>query len=373
MNNHKKDKEFDSDLIDNLIQSDEGQTLEFKKSGILSDTIKLASLIAALANSNGGWILIGICDDGSIEGMKEKKEHERHIMNIGRDLCDPPIIPDFSVVQKPEGDIYIIKITRYRKLPHAVKTKEGNVFFIRAGSTVRKAETYEIALLFEGTSEKEIPKTPMLELQLLDLDDNTKDVIEAKPIIIKKKYVKRPSYPQFTYETELAKLMVQTQGINILTQMYGQKEPPKDLVPIGIEIGNIGEIPAEGIKIFLKFPDECELVSEYDAIGSSGILSIFDKNPTSGGLFIDDKKKSEASAWIDVLGNDLIMRHFKKVYVRFPEGRHEYKVRASITQFGYPSTQFEFKIIIDAKIEEEIVYIDENKPKITVVEDETKE
>ncbi len=110
----------DDKIIDELIAQEEGQTLEFKKLNIINDPIKLAKLIVAFANSNGGRILIGVCDDGSLEGMTAKKEHKRHIMNIARDKCEPPIVPTFSVINKPQGDIYVIKILRFEILPHAV-------------------------------------------------------------------------------------------------------------------------------------------------------------------------------------------------------------------------------------------------------------
>jgi ATP-dependent DNA helicase RecG len=108
-------RENELNLIDELIQSGEGQTIDFKKSEILSNPTKLAKLMVAFANSNGGRILIGICDDGTIEGMKEKKEHERHVMNIGRDKCVPPLVPDFSVINKPEGDILCRKDSEVSK------------------------------------------------------------------------------------------------------------------------------------------------------------------------------------------------------------------------------------------------------------------
>jgi hypothetical protein len=350
-------RENELNLIDELIQSGEGQTIDFKKSEILSNPTKLAKLMVAFANSNGGRILIGICDDGTIEGMKEKKEHERHIMNIGRDKCVPPLVPDFSVINKPEGDIYVVKILRYQKLPHTVKTKEGNVFFIRVGSTVREAEPSEIALLFEAAREKIVSKSPKLELLLLDTDGNATKVIKAQPTIIKKRYVKRKPIPM-AYPAGIAALLKQTQALASISSLYGPREPPKDLVPVGIEITNVGEIPAEGIRIFLEFPKECELMSEYDAIGGLGILA---HDPTSGGLFVDEDNKSEAIAWIDVLGNDLTMRKFREVYVHFPEKSQEYLIKARITQHSFPPTNYEFKIMIDPQIEEVVEYVDEEE------------
>lgn len=328
----------------------------------MSDTVKLAKLMVAFANSNGGRILIGICDDGSKEGMSAKTEHERHIMNIARDKCAPPIVPDFSVINTPEGDLYVVKVLRFKKHPHAVKTREGNVHFIRVGSTVREADPSELALLFEATRE-EVSRRPELELRLLDDEGNATDEIKAQPIIVKTKYVKRKpktrvdlaALPQ---SAALAALMKNAQAFTSMSSVFGPKEPPKDLVPIGIEVTNIGEIPAEGIRIFLNFPEECELV---DVQGVSGGLRPFVSNPNNGGLFVDDDNKSIARAWIDILGNDLTIGKFEKVYVRFPEKEQDYLIKARITQHRFPPSEYEFKIKVTPKIEEVVEYVDEEE------------
>jgi hypothetical protein len=349
-------EEDEYEFIEGLIHGGEGPTVDFKKSDILSDTVKLARLMVAFANSNGGRILIGICDDGSKEGMSAETKHERHIMNIARDKCVPPIVPDFSVINTFEGDIYVVKVLRFKKHPHAVKMREGNVHFIRVGSTVRVADQSELALLFEATRE-EVSKRPELELWLLDGDGNITDEIKAQPIIVKTKYVNlkpKETLPlSVAYFTSLAQY---AQKFASMSSPYAPKEPPKDLVPIGIEIRNIGEIPAEGIAIFVEFPEECELVNEHEAIG--GFVS---HRENSGGLFVDEDNRSVAYAWIDVLGNDLTMRKFQKIYIRFPEKEQDYLIKASITQHGFPPSEYEFKIKVEPKIKELVEYVEDEE------------
>jgi hypothetical protein len=344
----------DSKLINELIVEGEGQTVDFKKVEILSDSIKLAKVMVAFANTTGGRILIGVCNDGTLEGMKSKKEHETYIMNVARDRCIPPLAPKFSVVRKPEGDIYVVKVLRYQKLPHAVKTREGNVYFVRVGSTVRAASPSELALLFEGAREEIISKKPELELSLVDDKGNATKEIYAQPIIVKKKI--KLSRPQSPISATVAELSKQAKLLSNLG-LFGTEEIPKDLVPIGIEISNVGEIPARGIRIFLKFPENCELISERD-VKKGGLSYLLQPlNSTSGGLFVAREDKSEAWAWIDVLGNDLVMRRFEKVYVRFPEKEQEYKVEAHVTQYNFPPKDFKFSIIVKPKIVEEVEYV----------------
>lgn len=347
-----EDKE--SNLISRLIADGESQTVDFKKSGILSNSIRLAKLMTAFANSNGGRILIGVCDDGSIEGMKSKKNHEEHIMNLARDRCDPPLIPTFSLITKPEGDIYVIKVSRYRIFPHAVKTQTGKVYFMRVGTTVREATTTELALLFESAKE-EITKKPDLELLLVDSKGNITKSITASPIFTKAKKVKtkRPSTTSVSFEAIKALSSIAS------IYPYARTEPSSDLVFIGIELSNVGQAPAQEIVIFLKFPKECELINKRYAVGGL-YLPLSDFKPTYGGLYEKSTDEVEAIAWMDSLGNDLVMSKIDEIYVKFPAEKKEYKIRARVIQNYFPPKDFEFTVTIDPIFKETTEYVYED-------------
>lgn len=348
----------ETSLIDELIAKGENQTVDFKKSGILSNPKKLVILMTSFANTTGGRILIGVCDDGTLEGMTSKKEHENHIMNIARDKCDPPLAPKFFVVKKNEGDIYVVKVLRYQTFPHAVVTKEGRVYFIRVGTTVRQATPSELALLFEATRE-EIIKKPKLELLLIDSEGNAKRKIVTQPTFTRIKKVKKQATAPPIYISKAFKAM---RNARSLPYPFAQKEPAQDLVPIGIEVSNVGEAPAHGIRISLEFPEDCELIEQRDAIGG-GFLLPSKYKPTRGGLFVDRENETEVWAWIDALGNDLIMRRFDKVYVKFPEKEQEYKITGRITQHNFPPEDFEFTVTVKPIIKEEVEYVYEEEPK----------
>ena len=134
-----------------LLKQDEGPNLEFKDSRILFDSFKLARILTAFANAEGGILLVGIKDDKTIEGMKAKKGHEEHIMNIASDKCDPSLVPRFQKVTiVGKGDVYIIRILERQGPYHAVKTKYGYKFFTRVGSTIREMPPSELSLGEQG-------------------------------------------------------------------------------------------------------------------------------------------------------------------------------------------------------------------------------
>jgi len=124
--------------------------LDFKRRDILSHSNELAKLMVAFTNTMGGKILVGINDKGNIEGMKAKKEHEEHVVNIARNNCDPPIFPIFEVVKMNSGDVYIITIPRFIQYPHALKTRGGKAYYIRVGTSIREPSPQEMAMLFAG-------------------------------------------------------------------------------------------------------------------------------------------------------------------------------------------------------------------------------
>lgn len=130
-----------------LIEQGEGTKLEWKDSRILDNPIKLAKSMTAIANQEGGIILIGVKDNGTIEGMKAKKGHQEHIMNVATDRCEPPIAPSFQRVKiSREANVYVLTIPRKRRdLYHAVKTREGLVYPIRVGSRTREMRPYELS------------------------------------------------------------------------------------------------------------------------------------------------------------------------------------------------------------------------------------
>ena len=143
--------------LEDIIKQGEGHAVDFKESGILSDPLKLAKLMVAFANNlytsakYGGLILIGVRNDGSLEGMKKKQGHEEHLMNIARDKCEPSIKPQFEAINLVKGDVYVLTIPKMSKYPHAVRSQDGNVHYVRVGTTVRVATPEELQELFVGT------------------------------------------------------------------------------------------------------------------------------------------------------------------------------------------------------------------------------
>jgi len=77
-----------SAYIFNLIRQGEHQQLDFKHS--ISDSKKIARSLAAFANTDGGKLLVGVRDNGSLAGVRSDEEF--YMVQAAADLyCKPPI------------------------------------------------------------------------------------------------------------------------------------------------------------------------------------------------------------------------------------------------------------------------------------------
>ncbi|MFC2152960.1 helix-turn-helix domain-containing protein [Bacteroidota bacterium] len=95
-----------SAYIFNLIKQGEHQELDFKHS--ITDSKKIARSLTAFANSDGGKLLVGVRDNGSIAGVKSDEEF--YMVQAAADLyCKPPI--NFETKVWEINDKTILEIT----------------------------------------------------------------------------------------------------------------------------------------------------------------------------------------------------------------------------------------------------------------------
>ena len=189
-------------------------------------------------------------------------------------------------------------------------------------------------------------KAPKLHLLLVDQEGKASDTIYAEPVITKVKYVDE-KYATPEEHTAIA-LRNLTASLNVAGFPIA-KGPDKSLVALGLEIWNKGEIPAQNILITLKFPEDCELIEESNA--SELDFAAHTGRKTRGGLYVNDKRKNLAQAWLDRLGNDRAASDFERVLVRFnTEAEKTFEAQGTVIQDNFPRTDFTFKIFVKPKI-----------------------
>jgi len=152
--------------ITDIIQQGESETLEFKrtyqynpdKPNKKDDKLKFACLktITAFLNSNGGTLLIGVEDDGSIHGIEQDieiagKRHDKDGFvqtitnaindNIGAVFTEKYVLVYFETVDDKE--ICVVKVTQSEKYAFLQKDRK-KVFFIRTNNSSKELDAQEV-------------------------------------------------------------------------------------------------------------------------------------------------------------------------------------------------------------------------------------
>jgi predicted HTH transcriptional regulator len=105
-----------------LIAEGENQKIDFKY--CVSDSRKIARTLSAFANSDGGIILIGVRDNGSIAGVKTEEEY--YMVDTAVLLfCRPKIT--FTIKQHLIGGktILEVEVIKGNKRPYQAKDENG--------------------------------------------------------------------------------------------------------------------------------------------------------------------------------------------------------------------------------------------------------
>src|SRR4030042_3311210 len=108
--------------IKKLIEEGEGRKLDFKF--CISDCKKIARTLSSFSNSDGGRILIGVRDNGSIAGIQS--DEEIYMVDTAAHLfCRPEI--NYTVKQHTTGGktIVEVEVAKGNKRPYQAKDENG--------------------------------------------------------------------------------------------------------------------------------------------------------------------------------------------------------------------------------------------------------
>jgi hypothetical protein len=125
----------DAAVLRKLVVLPESDVLERKRS---ADAITLGRVVSGFANANGGWLLLGVDDDGSLVGWEPKGN--AHLRDWLRDVLDNHLdpLPHFAAdVFVLDGKaIGVVRVPRSAAAPHFMKAT-SEVFERRNGQTRR--------------------------------------------------------------------------------------------------------------------------------------------------------------------------------------------------------------------------------------------
>ena len=135
-----------SELLE-LIANRENSGVEFKSDDLRPE--QLAKEIVALANLQGGRILLGVEDDGTITGIRrDNLEHWVMDTVFGRKVHSM-ILPFYEEIQIDEQRrVAVVSLTQGTTKPYVVRHNDREEIYVRVGSTSRLATREQQARLF---------------------------------------------------------------------------------------------------------------------------------------------------------------------------------------------------------------------------------
>jgi predicted HTH transcriptional regulator len=105
-----------------LIEGGENQKLDFKY--CVSDSKKISRTLSAFANSDGGILLIGVRDNGSIAGIRSDEEY--YMVDTAAELfCRPKITYTIKQHQVGGKTILEVEVMKGDKRPYQAKDENG--------------------------------------------------------------------------------------------------------------------------------------------------------------------------------------------------------------------------------------------------------
>ncbi|AVX20654.1 MULTISPECIES: helix-turn-helix domain-containing protein [Carboxydocella] len=174
-----------------MISAGENNHVDFKRGLFLPEADKpritqhfeLAKDLAAFANSDGGYLLVGVDDDGQVVGFKSNDLLEQRIINLCRDIISPPLKPDIYKAKVKDKEVLVIRVERGQGYLHLVRDK----VYIRVHNEVRVASSEEITeIVLERNHQKLrslLQEKENLSLLIIKVSKLSSELFRAKTLI----------------------------------------------------------------------------------------------------------------------------------------------------------------------------------------------
>jgi predicted HTH transcriptional regulator len=161
--------------LEQLVDLGEGISLEFKRR--VPQPERIAKEILAFANTNGGRIVLGVSDDGTIEGFEHIAEQQFLLRQATERHCSPPVEYDTErIVVGDRQDVIVVTVPESRTKPHFLVSDpssngEGPVY-VRVEERSIEASDETVQKLREQRAEEnvtfEFGETESLLMRYLD-------------------------------------------------------------------------------------------------------------------------------------------------------------------------------------------------------------
>jgi len=156
---------MDAIELSERIKKGENIRTEFKEN--LPDNEALARSIVCFANADGGQLIIGVDNSGSIAGIQNLDEAMRIIDDVAFNRCEPAISILQETVEIDDKCILVISVPKGEQRPY--RTRSG-FYYIRSGNRCRQASWDEVRRLYQVSESIFYDESPVNRASIVNLD-----------------------------------------------------------------------------------------------------------------------------------------------------------------------------------------------------------
>lgn len=160
---------FNPDDINDLQYSTEKQIIDRKSARI--NPRDFSTPVVAMANADGGYLAIGIEDDGTITGIDAYEKNINELLRVPFDYCVPSVAVENVTLDVIDKDGKPNHVLRMHVLPSAlVITNQADEVFLRVGDKSKKMNFDQRLQLVYAKGVKYFEDTPVEGATIQDLD-----------------------------------------------------------------------------------------------------------------------------------------------------------------------------------------------------------
>lgn len=154
-----------------IIANGENSGVEFKRDDCRPE--QLAKEIVAMTNFSGGMVLLGVEDDGAINGIQRQNLEEWVMDSVIARKIHPMLLPYYEELQIDEGRrVAVLSFTQGTAKPYVLRHNDREEIYIRVGSVSRLATREQQARLFPtgGLLHLEVLPVSGTSIESIDID-----------------------------------------------------------------------------------------------------------------------------------------------------------------------------------------------------------
>lgn len=134
-----------------MLRNGEDSLVEFKRDDVSND--KVAKELVAFLNLDGGTLLLGVEDDGTVSGITRPRLEE-WVGELCRVKITPPVVPVIQRVRDAaQGkDVMAVRVSVGPDKPYACVHNNRTTYYIRVGSSNRVASREELGRMYQASA-----------------------------------------------------------------------------------------------------------------------------------------------------------------------------------------------------------------------------